>query len=155
MVDSKPYTTIIHNLNLTLPTGSHCPLIRLNGLGKSPIPKILGGRHLTPPDSYVRVPGLNKFCDTNINFHRDYLDTDWDTSTVAFTGVGIPLMEDIPVYGMMGMLQCSYSGRHDELVEILDIDINCIINQLSESQRIQTCADSDWSDNTIQGASGR
>ena len=48
---------------------------------------------------------FNKFCDTKLNFHRAYLDTDWNMRTVDFTGVGILLMVDIPVYGMMEKLQ--------------------------------------------------
>ena len=59
VVDSNPFTIIIHNLNLTLTTGSRCILIGLNGPGNSTLLCILGGRHLTPPDSYVRVLGLN------------------------------------------------------------------------------------------------
>ena len=47
----NPFKTIIHNLNLTLPTGSRCPLIGANGSGKSTLICILGGRHLTHPDS--------------------------------------------------------------------------------------------------------
>ena len=129
MVDSNPFTIIIHKLNLTLPTGSRCILIGLNGPGKSTLICILGGRHITPPDSYVRVLGLNSFCDKRLNFHRAYLDTDWGVHTVAFEGVGIPLMADIPVYGIMEKLQCSYPKRHDELVDMLGTDINRIINQ--------------------------
>ena len=52
--------------------------------------------------------------------------------TVALAGVGIPLMADIPVYGMMEKLQYSYPKRHDELVDMLGTDINRIMNQLSD-----------------------
>ena len=114
--------------------------------------RILGGRHITPPDSDVRVLDLNSFCDTKLNFHRAYLGMYWGARTVVFTGVVITLMADITVYGMMEKLQCSYPECHDELVEILGIDINWIIHQLSDSQRRQTCADYDWSDTTIQCA---
>ena len=69
-----------------------------------------------PPDSYVRVLGLNSFRDTKINFHCASLDTVWGMRTVAFAGVGITLMADIPVYGMIKKLQRSYPERYDELV---------------------------------------
>ena len=72
-------------------------------------------------------------------------------NTVVFAGVGILLMADIPVYGIMGKLQYSYSESRDELVEMLDIYLNWIMHQWSYGQRRQTCADSDWSDTTIQG----
>ena len=101
VVYSNPSTTILRNLNLTLPTGSCCLLIGANGSGKSTLLSVLGGRHITPPDSNVRVLGINSFCDTKINFYCAYLGTDWGMRTVDFAGVGIPLMEDIPVYGMM------------------------------------------------------
>ena len=63
--------------------------------------RILGVRHITPPDSDVRVLGLNSFHLKNLDFHRAYLDTNWGMRKVAFVGVGIPLMADIPIYGMM------------------------------------------------------
>jgi len=132
---SNPSETILHNLNLTLPTGSRCLLVGANGSGKSTLLRILGGRHLTPPDSDVRVLGLNSFRDTKLNFHRAYLDTDWGMRTVAFAGVGIPLMADIPVHGMMEKLQSSYPERRDELVEMLGIDLNWRMHQLSDGQR--------------------
>ena len=69
--------------------------------------------------------------------------------TFTFLGVGIPLMEDIPVYGMMEKLHRSYPERCDELVDMLGIDLNWIMHQLSDSNWRQTCADSDWSDTTI------
>ena len=129
--DSNPSETILHNLNLTLPTGSRCLLVGANGSGKSTLLRILGGRHLTPPDSDVRVLGLNSFRDTKLNFHRAYLDTDWGMRTVAFAGVGIPLMEDIPVHGMMEKLHHSYSKHCDEIVQILGKDLNRRMNQFS------------------------
>ena len=97
MVDSNPFTTIIYNLNLTIPMGSHCLLIGANECGKSTILRILGGRHLSPPDSEMRVLGLNSFRDTKINFHCAYIDTNWGMCTGAFVGVGITLMTYITV----------------------------------------------------------
>ena len=59
VVDYNPSTTILHNLDLTLPTGSRCLLIKSNGSGKSMFLRILGGRHLTPPDLDASVIGIN------------------------------------------------------------------------------------------------
>ena len=70
---------------------------------------------------------------------------------VAFADVGIILMADIHVYGTMEKLQRSEPERRDELVDMLAIDINWIMYQLSDGQRRQTCTDSDWSDKIIQG----
>ena len=83
----------------------------------------------------MRVLGLNSFRDTNLNFHSSYLDIDWGVCIVAFVGAGIPLMEYIPVYGMMVKLHRYYPKRRDELVDILSIDLNWSIHQLSDGQR--------------------
>ena len=53
VVYSNPFTTILHNLNLTLPTGSCCLLIGENGSGKSTLLRILGGRNLPPPKTQM------------------------------------------------------------------------------------------------------
>ena len=63
--------------------------------------------------------------------------------TFSFASVDIPLMADIPFHGMMENIQRSYPERHDVLVDMLGIDLNWIMHQLSDGQRIQTCADSD------------
>ena len=42
VVDYNPFTTILHNLNLTLPTGIRCLLIRANGSGNPTLLRILG-----------------------------------------------------------------------------------------------------------------
>ena len=90
--------------------------------------------------------------DTKLKFHCAYLDTYWGMCTVAFAGVGILLMAEIPVYGIMEKLQRSYPNSHDELVEMPGIDLNWRMYQLSDSHRIPRCADYYWSDMTIQGA---
>ena len=133
--DKDPDNVILNQLNLSLTTGSRCLLIGANGSGKSTLLRILGGRHLTNPDGAVFVLGLNSFRDTKLNFHRAYLDCDWGMRTVAFAGAGVPLMADIPVHGMMERLQNSYPDRRDELVEMLGIDLNWRMHQLSDGQR--------------------
>ncbi|KAL3939989.1 MAG: hypothetical protein SGBAC_005388 [Bacillariaceae sp.] len=124
---------VLKGLNLTLETGSRCLLIGANGSGKSTLMRILAGRHLTKQE--VKVLGLNSFRDTKLNFHRAYLDCDWGMTSIAFVGASVPLMADIPVHGMMERLQASYPERRDELVEMLGIDLNWRMNQLSDGQR--------------------
>jgi len=110
-------------------------LIGANGSGKSTLMRILAGRHLSKPENGIKVLGLNAFRDTKLNFHRAYLDCDWGMRTVAFAGAGVPLMADIPVHGMMERLQSQYPERRDELVEMLGIDLNWRMHQLSDGQR--------------------
>ena len=100
----------------------------------------------------MRVLVLNSFCVITLNFHRAYLDNYWRIHTVALAGVGILLMADIPVYGMMEKLQRSCPKRHDELVEMLGIYPNCRMHQLRGGHRRHMCADSYWSDTTVQDA---
>ena len=107
----------------------------------------VGGGRQTIRDPVYRssllVLGINSFCDTKFNFHCVYLETDWGMHTVAFTGVEILLMADIPVYGVMEHLQHSCPESCDELVEMLGIYLNWIIHQLSDGQKRQTCEDYD------------
>lgn len=131
--DDTNVRTVLHDLNLTLPTGSRCLLIGANGSGKSTLLRILAGRHLTQQP--VKVLGLNSFRDTKLNFHRAYLDCDWGMTSIAFVGAAVPLMADIPVYKMMERLQNSYPDRRDELVRMLGIDLNWHMHQLSDGQR--------------------
>lgn len=55
--------------------------------------------------------------------------------TVAFVGCNVPLMADIAVKNMMEKLQNDYIERRDELVELLSIDLNWRMHQLSDGQR--------------------
>ena len=55
--------------------------------------------------------------------------------TVAFAGYGCPLQADIPVHGMMKVLQAEYPERRQELLELLGIDPNWRMHQISDGQR--------------------
>ena len=85
--------------------------------------------------SICRIVLRYEFHAMKVNFHSSYLDIDWGVCIVAFVGAGIPLMEYIPVYRMMVKLHSYYPKRRDELVEILRIDLNWSIHQLSDGQR--------------------
>ena len=104
--------------------------------------RILAGKHLTKSEnvangkpSKCNVLGLNAFHDTKLNFHRTSLDCDWGMRTVAFVGCSVPLMADIAVNKMMEKLQEAYPERRDELVDLLGIDLNWRMHQLSDGQR--------------------
>jgi CCR4-NOT complex subunit CAF16 len=142
MDSNEDASQVLKDLNLELTTGSRCLLIGANGSGKSTLLRILAGRHLTKNShasstspSCCRVLGLNAFHDTKLNFHRAYLDCDWGMRTVAFVGGAMPLMADIAVCKMMEKLQASYPERRDELLEMLGIDLDWRMHQLSDGQR--------------------
>ncbi|KAL7577051.1 hypothetical protein ACA910_006792 [Epithemia clementina (nom. ined.)] len=133
---------VLQSLNLDLATGSRCLLIGANGSGKSTLLRVLAGRHLTScnnpqngQDQHVRVLGLNAFHDTRLNFHRACLDCDWGMRNVSFVGNAVPLMADIAVRNMMEKLQATYPERRDELVDMLGIDLDWRMHQLSDGQR--------------------
>jgi CCR4-NOT complex subunit CAF16 len=48
---------------------------------------------------------------------------------------GCPLQADIPVHGMMKQLQADYPERREELIEMLGIDVNWRMHQVSDGQR--------------------
>ena len=83
----------------------------------------------------MRTLGLHSFCGINISFHCSYLDIKWGMQTVAFSVIVVLLMEDTPDYGIMEMLHQYYPERRDEIVEILGIDLNWIVHQLSDNHR--------------------
>jgi len=126
---------VLRNLDMQLTNGARCLLIGANGAGKSTLLRVLSGKHLTKPDTAVRVLGRSAFHDTRLNFERSYLDTDWGMRTVAFAGYGCPLQADIPVHGMMTKLQNDYPERRDELIKLLRIDPNWRMHQVSDGQR--------------------
>jgi len=126
---------VLQGLNMQLAPGARCLLVGANGAGKSTILRILGGRHLPKPDEAVRVLGRSTFHDTRLNFERSFLDTDWGMRTVAFAGYGCPLQADIAVHKMMEQLQSQYPERREDLLEVLGIDLNWKMHQVSDGQR--------------------
>jgi CCR4-NOT complex subunit CAF16 len=133
---------ILNDLDLKLPTGSRCLVIGANGSGKSTLLRILSGKHLTKAENQIngqpsatKVLGLHAFHDTRLNFHRTCLDCDWGMRTVAFVGCSVPLMADIAVKNMMEKLQEAYPERRDDLLDLLGIDLNWRMHQLSDGQR--------------------
>lgn len=126
---------VLRNLDMILAPGARCLLIGANGSGKSTLLRVLAGRHMSKPDEAVTVLGKSAFHSTQLNFERAYLDTEWGLRTVAFAGYGCPLQADIPVHGMMKALQAQYPERRNELIELLGIDINWRMHQVSDGQR--------------------
>ena len=55
--------------------------------------------------------------------------------SVSFVGGAVPLMADIAVRNMMEKLQNAYPERRDELLEMLGIDLDWRMHQLSDGPR--------------------
>ncbi|CAM9829093.1 unnamed protein product, partial [Phaeothamnion confervicola] len=134
--DGRKDHPVLRNFNLELSRGSRCLLIGQNGAGKSTLLRVLGGRHLAKPDEAVTILGRNAFRDTKLNMVRSYLDMDWGLRTVSFAGYGVPLQADIAVKNMMSALQAAqHPERRDKLVEMLGVDPEWRMHQVSDGQR--------------------
>jgi CCR4-NOT complex subunit CAF16 len=46
----------------------------------------------------------------------------------VLVGYGCPLQADIPVHGMMKVLQAEYPERRDELIELLGIEMEHLLH---------------------------
>mmetsp|Transcript_1351 Transcript_1351/g.2740 ORF Transcript_1351/g.2740 Transcript_1351/m.2740 type:complete len:398 (-) Transcript_1351:69-1262(-) len=130
---------VLSNVDVKLATGSRCLLIGANGSGKSTLLRILAGRHLVHESSENPVPvsilGMNAFRATELNYLRTYLDVDWGLRNVSFVGGAVPFMADVPVRGMMAELQNAHPERRDELMDMLMIDPEWRMHELSDGQR--------------------
>ena len=126
---------VLQDLDMQLTGGARCLLVGANGAGKSTLLRILAGRHMTKPDDSVKILGRSAFHDNRLNFERAYLDTDWGMRTVAFAGYGCPLQADIGVSELMMKLQAEFPARREELIELLGIDLNWRMHQVSDGQR--------------------
>jgi CCR4-NOT complex subunit CAF16 len=126
---------VLRNFNLQLPKGSRCLLVGANGAGKSTLLRVLGGRHLAKPEESVEILGKHAFRDTSLNMVRAYLDMDWGMRTVSFAGYGVPLQADIAVKNMMRRQQDAHPKRRDELIELLGINTEWRMHQVSDGQR--------------------
>ena len=109
-------------------------LVGDNGAGKSTLLRILAGRHIHREDC-VKVLGKHAFYDTSLNNSRAFRAGDWGKRTVAFTGHGCALQSDIAVREMMAEVQGKYKERRDFLVDLLGVDLDWRMHQVSDGQR--------------------
>eukprot|EP00752_Nemacystus_decipiens_P009466 g8464.t1 len=126
---------VLKKFDLDLPRGSRCLLIGQNGAGKSTLLRVLAGRHLTKPDDAVVVLDKHAFRDTTLNKDRSFLSMDWGMRTISFAGHGVPLQADIAVGDMMKKDQERFPERREELLNMLGVDPNWRMHQVSDGQR--------------------
>lgn len=121
----------IKNINFELRRGSRCLLLGANGAGKSTLLRILSGKHLCEG---VKVLGKDAFYQTLGLSGVSFLGSNW-VKTVAFAGNNIPYQADIPVCELMKNLQDEFPARRDRLYDILEIDGQWRMHQVSDGQR--------------------
>ena len=74
------------------------------GSGKSTLLKMLAGKTISP---YKSIQVLNKdpFRDTILNNYISFLNNEWGTRTVAYSGYNMPLQSALSVKEMMVKLK--------------------------------------------------
>ncbi|KDN44918.1 hypothetical protein K437DRAFT_268571 [Tilletiaria anomala UBC 951] len=125
--DGPPALT---HVNLSLVRGSRCLLIGANGSGKSTLLRLLAGKRLC--DSSVRVFGRDVFRDAPRGI--TYLGTEWAMNPVVRGDIVVShFLDSVGGY--------RHKARRDRLLDILDIDLDWHMHQISdgERRRVQLC----------------
>jgi CCR4-NOT complex subunit CAF16 len=112
----------LRGVRLTVERGWRCVLIGANGAGKTTLLRVLGGKHMVPPDQ-VRVLGRPAFHDTSL------------ADEVELLGGGFPFAEDVPVSTLVAGVLRVDPARRDELLQVLDIDPAWRMHRVSDGQR--------------------
>ena len=122
---------ILFDISLNVKENEKLLLIGANGAGKSTLLRIICGLHSARFFNEFSVLNSISPCDQFNGLA--YLGNRW-VRNVAFMGQS-PYSADIGVYEMMKRNQEENSKRRDELVELLEIDINWRMHQVSDGQR--------------------
>ncbi|HXU61743.1 MAG TPA: ATP-binding cassette domain-containing protein [Polyangia bacterium] len=113
---------IFSGLSFAVPAGARCLLLGANGVGKSTLLRLVGGRHMIPP-GMLRVLGRAAFGDARL------------ASEVAFLGGPFPFAADIRVAEILAGRLGVDPRRRGRLLQILDVDPNWRLHQVSDGQR--------------------
>ena len=122
---------ILKNINLEVKENQKVLLIGPNGAGKSTLIRIISGVHLSRKYTEFNVLGSNSPMDQYKGVA--YLGNRW-VRNINFMGQS-SYMADIKVRNMMKKLQEEYLDRRNELVELLEIDLDWRMHQVSDGQR--------------------
>lgn len=123
----------LYKVSMVLPRGCRCLLVGDNGAGKTTLLKLLGGRNSTLFGN-ISVLDHPAVFSPSLNMRRAYLGGDWGKRIVPFAGV-TALTADIAVHEMMSKLQAEFPERRAMLFELLQIDENWRMHQVSDGQR--------------------
>jgi CCR4-NOT complex subunit CAF16 len=127
---------VLHDINLDIQRGSRVLLIGPNGSSKSTILKLIAGKHLpSSGGESVIVMGTPAFMQTiGVSGVTFIWNSMWQRS-VAFVGSSVAYEIDKPAGEMMEDLQNEFKSRRDELVQVLDINLNWRMHQVSDGER--------------------
>jgi len=126
---------LIKDMHLELYPGDCCLLLGPNGAGKTTLLKILGGKHMVSKEA-VTVLGRPVFHDVALTSsgQLSYIGGDWQRD-VAFAGYNVPLAGDFPAGKMLDGVQGVDPERKKRIIEVLDVDVNWRMHQVSDGQR--------------------
>ena len=125
---------IFNDLSLSFEKGGCYLVVGLNGCGKSTLLKLLAGKTICPYES-IQVLNKDPFRHTILNNDISFLNNEWGTRTVAYSGYNMPLQSGLSVKEMMVKLKEQYPERNKELLETLSINPEWKLNEVSEGQR--------------------
>ncbi|KAG2237448.1 P-loop containing nucleoside triphosphate hydrolase protein [Thamnidium elegans] len=115
---------IIDHLDLQLNAGNRCILVGANGAGKTTLLRILAGKRMVPGE--IKVLGQDAFIDGPMGI--TYLGTEWANNAVV--------KSDLPVtYLLKSMGSHRWPERTELLLNVLDVDVNWRMHQISDGQR--------------------
>jgi CCR4-NOT complex subunit CAF16 len=113
---------VFTDLSLAIPAAARCLLLGANGVGKSTLLRLIGGRHLIAPDT-IRVLGRPAFQDTSL------------AGEVAFLGGPFPFAADISVAEVLAARSGIDPARRARVLEVLEIDPAWRMHRISDGQR--------------------
>jgi len=113
---------VFTDLSLTIPARARCLLLGANGVGKSTLLRLIGGRHLIAPAT-IHVLGRPAFQDTSL------------AGDVAFLGGPFPFTADISVAEVLAARPGIDPGRRARVLDVLEIDPEWRMHRVSDGQR--------------------
>jgi CCR4-NOT complex subunit CAF16 len=113
---------VFRDLSLAVPAGARCLLLGANGVGKSTLLRLIGGRHLIASHT-IRVLGRPAFQDTSL------------ASEVAFLGGPFPFAADISVGDVLAARSGIDPARRARVLDVLEVDPAWRMHRVSDGQR--------------------
>ncbi|KAL8281025.1 hypothetical protein RQP46_006704 [Phenoliferia psychrophenolica] len=115
---------VLDDVTLVLPRGGRCILVGANGAGKSTLLQILAGKRLTR--SGAKVLGQDVFFSTPKGV--TYLGTEWAANPVVRSDLVVShFLDSVGGY--------RHKERRDRLLDILDVDLNWHMHEVSDGER--------------------